>query len=369
MKVLILSEYLHPQTSGITVRIEYYVKYLRKFGHHVTVYGPTDCPTADKKLYSIPFYFINKDMRLCLPSFQLYKDIIFQKYDIVHIVGPNILLCTILLFLLCKLMGITVCASFHTNSLAFFKEYCPNRVLFKLTEWWGIYCQYYPPIWLKIPILHPENFTDLKVCCNNFDQGHILSTGIDTDLFKYSPNFIKNKLVYIGRIAPEKNLFRLIDLFKLVEDEFTLDIVGFGPTDNALKVYAKEKQVKNIQFIGRIDYQDLYKYYQSAQAFVCTSLNESYGFTLLESMSCGTPVIYPKCDVFQKLYKPYFPQLEYDVNNDKQFLDALKYIQESDVHLRESCRTYACRYSWETSTKDLLSIYEKLLTNHSKKQP
>ena len=76
MKILILSEYLHPQTSGITIRIEYYIKYLRKFGHEVIVYGPQNSPTANKILFSIPFYYFNKEIRICFPSFQLYKDIL-----------------------------------------------------------------------------------------------------------------------------------------------------------------------------------------------------------------------------------------------------------------------------------------------------
>ncbi|CAF4174355.1 unnamed protein product [Rotaria sp. Silwood2] len=368
MKILIISEYLHPQTSGITIRIEYYIKYLKKSGHHVTVYGPKRCPTANRKLTSIPLYFFNPDIHQCLPSFQLYKDILFEEYDLVHIVGPNFFLGTIILYLFCKLLGIIVCTSYHTNLLDFVKEYCKNHLLYKLMSSFAIYFHYYPTIWLNIPILHPENFMDLKIGCNDFNQGNVLSTGIDTDLFQYSENFIKNKLIYIGRVAPEKNLFRLIDLFTLVQDEYTLDIVGFGPTENALKKYVKEKQIKNIQFIGRIDYKDLYKYYQSAMAFICTSLNESYGFTLLESISCGTPIIYPKCSVFEKLYKPYFPQLEYDLDNDNEFINALKYIQQSDKHLRQLCRTHACQYSWKKSTEDLVSIYQNLIVNDKKKE-
>ena len=364
MKILIVSEYLHPQTSGITVRIEYYIRYLRQSNHHVNVYGPYKCPTANRKLLSIPFYFINSDIRLCFPSFELYSDIIFGKYDMVHIVGPNILLCAILLYLLCKLFGVNVCTSYHTNCLDFLKAYIKNPVGRKLAEWWGIYYHYYPTIWLKIPILHPENFIDLKVCCNNYNRGHILSTGVDTDLFQYSAKFMKNKLIYIGRIAPEKNLFRLLDLFTLVHDDYTLDIVGFGPSENALKKYVKEKQLKNIRFMGRVNYEILYQHYQGAQAFVCTNLNESYGFTLLESMSCGTPIIYPKCAVFDKLYKPHFPQLEYHLDNDQEFLNVLAYIRYSGEELRQSCRTYANQYSWKKSTEDLVSIYESIMTRY-----
>lgn len=198
MKILIISEYLHPQTSGIAVRIEYYIKYLRQAAHHVNVYGPYKSPTANRKLFSVPFYLINSDIRLCFPSFELYSDIIFGKYDMVHIVGPNIFLCTILLYLLCKLVGLNVCTSYHTNSLEFGKVYLKNPVCRRLGVWWCIYYHYYPTIWLNIPILHPENFTDLKVGCNNFNQGHVLSTGVDTELFQYSAKFTKNKLIYVG---------------------------------------------------------------------------------------------------------------------------------------------------------------------------
>ncbi|UJR24123.1 hypothetical protein I4U23_027090 [Adineta vaga] len=100
------------------------------------------------------------------------------------------------------------------------------------------------------------------------------------------------------------------------------------------------------------------------QAFLCTSLNESYGFTLLESLSCGTPIIYPKCHVFQKLYQKSFPQLEYDVNNNQEFLNVLTYVEEHSEQLRELSRKYALKYSWETSTKDLLEIYKKISRYH-----
>lgn len=150
----------------------------------------------------------------------------------------------------------------------------------------------------------------------------------------------------------------------MVHDEYTLDIVGFGPSENELKKYVNEKQIKNIRFIGRINYENLYQYYQGAEAFVCTSLNESYGFTLLESMSCGTPIIYPKCAAFDKIYKPYFPQLEYHLQNDQEFLNALTYIRRGGEELRRSCRTYTNQYSWKKSTDDIISIYKSIMTQH-----
>ena len=84
-------------------------------------------------------------------------------------------------------------------------------------------------------------------------------------------------------------------------------------------------------------------------------------------MSCGTPIIYPKCDVFDKLYKPYFPQLEYDINNDHEFVNVLNYVQQSGEQLRQLCRTHADQYSWEKSTKDLVSIYEKIMIHDERK--
>ncbi|CAF1175045.1 unnamed protein product [Adineta ricciae] len=360
MKILILSEYLHPQTSGITIRIEYYIKYLRKFGHEVIVYGPGNCPTANRILFSIPFYYINKDIRICFPSFQLYKDILFGKYQMIHIVGPNLFLLTIIIYLFCLLMKINICTSYHTNIYEFLQQYIENHSIFQLISNVGYYTNYYPTIRLKIPILHPENYTDLQILCPNYSKGYILSTGIDHQLFFFSKNFIRNKLISIGRIAPEKNLFRLIDLFSLIQSDYTLDIVGFGPIESQLKDYVQRKNIENIRFLGRIPYDQLYQFYQSAQAFLCTSLNESYGFTLLESLSCGTPIIYPKCRVFTKLYQKDFPQLEFDVNDDEEFLNALTYVQENTQILRELSRKYAEKYSWEKSTEDLLDIYKQI---------
>ncbi len=132
-------------------------------------------------------------------------------------------------------------------------------------------------------------------------------------------------------------------------------------------MYSLFEYTKNIYFIGKIDYNNLYQYYQVAQAFISTSLHESYGFTLLVSLSCGTPIIYLKCDVFDKLYKPYFPQLEYSIQNDQQFINVLNYIQHNGEQLRQDCRTYAKQYSWQKSTEDLISIYKRIIIQKQNK--
>jgi hypothetical protein len=53
MKILLVNDFLHPQTHGIAVRFEHYIKHIKEKNHSIKVYGPSNCPTADKHLLSI----------------------------------------------------------------------------------------------------------------------------------------------------------------------------------------------------------------------------------------------------------------------------------------------------------------------------
>jgi hypothetical protein len=64
MKILLINDFLKPQTHGISIRFEQYIKYFRKKNHIVRVYGPSNCPSSDFILPSIINYF-NTDNRIC----------------------------------------------------------------------------------------------------------------------------------------------------------------------------------------------------------------------------------------------------------------------------------------------------------------
>ena len=129
--------------------------------------------------------------------------------------------------------------------------------------------------------------------------------GIDTELFKPNSKFkIQNsklKILSVGRIAPVKNYDTLINAAKILKDEgvdFSVTMVGETALDNdihyleSLKFKVKSlKLEERFNFVGKVNHNDLPKYYQSHDIFVHLSKTGRLDKTILEAMACGMNVL------------------------------------------------------------------------------
>jgi glycosyltransferase involved in cell wall biosynthesis len=117
-----------------------------------------------------------------------------------------------------------------------------------------------------------------------------LTNFIDTNLFK--PLNIEKKdkyLLYIGRLSLEKNLFNLLLAVKELKG-FTLNIIGTGPDEKALRNKAKELKV-NVNFLGGFQNNKIPMIINKCQIYILPSFYECNPKSLLEAMSCGIPCI------------------------------------------------------------------------------
>ena len=123
----------------------------------------------------------------------------------------------------------------------------------------------------------------------------IIPNGVDVD--KYSPGespikdqFKAERLfVYLGRIAPEKNVESLLKAWRHCEmgNECQLLIVGDGPLKPSLQMnYGKEYGINWLGFIA--DEMTRINILRAADVFILPSLVEGLSLSLLEAMSCGT---------------------------------------------------------------------------------
>ena len=123
----------------------------------------------------------------------------------------------------------------------------------------------------------------------------IIPNGVDID--KYSPGFseIKNQyqakrlFVYLGRIAPEKNIESLLKAWKASDlgNDCKLLIVGDGLLKSTLQpAYGIEQGIHWLGFIA--DEDTRIQILRGADAFILPSLVEGLSLSLLEAMACGT---------------------------------------------------------------------------------
>lgn len=102
----------------------------------------------------------------------------------------------------------------------------------------------------------------------------------------------------IGRLSASKDLFTWLDTAKILadmRDDVRFMIVGDGPLANALKQYASTLGIlSRIVFTGwRQDARNIVSLFD---IYMCSSIHESFGNTLLEAAFCKKPVIAPSID-------------------------------------------------------------------------
>lgn len=101
----------------------------------------------------------------------------------------------------------------------------------------------------------------------------------------------KFTLLYVGRLIPEKGIRLTVATAKELGGDFQLQIIGSeGPELDFVKKAAEENT--NIEFLGKFSHSDLAPYYAAADVLVYPALyQEDMAYVLLDSLSCGTPVI------------------------------------------------------------------------------
>jgi len=128
---------------------------------------------------------------------------------------------------------------------------------------------------------------NIKVIYNGADIKTIKSTKISKK---------KYDLIFVGRLAYQKNLELLIKSVKLLKIEFPnikVCIIGDGEKKEKLVSMTNKLNLsENIEFIGKIKYRKkVFQYMKSSKIFVLPSIFEGFPLTVVEANACGLPVI------------------------------------------------------------------------------
>ena len=118
---------------------------------------------------------------------------------------------------------------------------------------------------------------------------NVIPNFVNCDLFKN--NSIDEKeydIIYIGRIAQEKNINNLLEAIK--KSNLRTLIIGNGPLKKDL-MNSFEKKGNQIKWIDKVPNDEIPKYMNKSKLFVLPSLYEGHSKVLIEAMSCAMTVI------------------------------------------------------------------------------
>lgn len=101
---------------------------------------------------------------------------------------------------------------------------------------------------------------------------------------------MSKKLVTICRIEEEqKNFSGMIEIMKLLPEEYSLDIYGDGAVEEVSRLKNKIANIDNIRYMGKTT--DVASVLINYSIFIMTSNYEGFGQSLIEARSQGLPII------------------------------------------------------------------------------
>ena len=170
-------------------------------------------------------------------------------------------------------------------------------------------------------------------------------------------------LMYVGRLAIEKNLDFLVRAFARIVAECPparLVFVGAGIAEDELRQMARELGLeKLVVFTGAVPHDEVPNYTAAADLFVFASLTDTQGLVLMEAMAAGTPVVAVEApgpvDVLSQGGGILVP------HNEDAFVNAVCGLLNNADRLRETgeeARRAMQGYAIPETTQRLLAVYE-----------
>ncbi len=169
-----------------------------------------------------------------------------------------------------------------------------------------------------------------------------------------------NKVLFVGRLTPQKNLSILIDALKV--SDISVDVLGHGELYSEIKDQIKKNNV-NVKFLKTIPNNKMAELYNHYAVYVMCSNYEGNPKTLLEAMSCGCAVVGTDVSGIREIIQHEKTGLL--VSKDSEMLrDAILRLISSDK-LRESLGDAASSYilkhnSFNSALENEFKSYKKL---------
>lgn len=228
-----------------------------------------------------------------------------------------------------------------------------------------------------------------------------LYNGVDVEAFSARAGLRRDngdkRLLFVGRVSPEKGVHLLIDAFARVHRACpgaVLDIVGppaqvafnflvgLDESEHVAKLasfYAPGKptyfeQVKartppeligKVNFLGRIPYPQIAARYRTADVFVNASYSEAFSLPAVEAMAHGLPVVAARVGGVKEIVLHDRTGVLFDVGDTGMLAEGIVRLL-SDGALRKSMgeagrRRIAQSFSWEHTVEQLETRYREML--------
>jgi phosphatidylinositol alpha-mannosyltransferase len=371
MKIALVSPYDFAYPGGVLNHITNLEQQLVRMGHDVKIIAPASKATSalGERFIPIgsprPVPVSGSVARITLSpwlSSRIKRVLAREKFEIIHLHEPLMpMLCTTVL----RLSNVPNVGTFHASGAKPWYDFGTPIGKLILKKW-------FRKLDYKIAVSRPA-----MEYVNRFfpDEYTIIPNGVDTGHFRpdVAPleEYLDGKLniVFIGRLEKRKGLDYLLKAYQQVKrtvPESRLIVVG--PGIRLRKKYQKRVArdgIADVVFIGFATYDDLPRYYKTADIICCPATGwESFGIVLIEAMAVGTAVVASNISGYASVLTHGAEGLLVPPKNAPQLAEALLSLAGDKSRRQQMGRKgvlTAQQYSWESVAKRVLACYQKVL--------
>ncbi len=372
MKIALVSPYDFAYPGGVCIHISCLEQQFTRMGHEVKVIAPASKAVSgfgDRFIpigrpRPVPTSGSIARLTLSLRLSSMIKEVLErEKFDIIHLHEPLMpMLCTSVL----RLSKTATVGTFHaTNGRPGYNLGRPFSKFF-LKRW-------FRKLDGKIAVSQPA----MEFAHRHFPGYYnIIPNGVDLEHF--SPDVApieefkdgKLNILFVGRMERRKGLNYLLDAFGRVKQEVPNSrLIAVGPGARLRRKYEKKvakKGLKDVVFVGFASYEDLPRYYKTADIFCAPATGaESFGIVLLEAMALGKPIVASKIEGYAGVISDGVDGQLVPPKDKKSLAQTLISLL-NDEPLRQEIgaqgRTKALKHGWDSIARTILDYYHRVLS-------
>jgi len=266
-----------------------------------------------------------------------------------------------------RINGIPIVSTYHTNFPQYLRYYHLDSLqgaVWKYLRWFHSFSTVnFCPSMETIEQLQNHGIGNLILCNNGIDCASFSPEVCSEKLRNLFAPEGEVLLLYVGRVAPEKDLdvlIRAIGLLNNTKVAYKLLVVGDGPSRKSLQ----EQDLKNIIFTGYKVGRELQEIYASSDIFVFPSRTETFGNVILEAMASGLPVIAAYMGGVKESLRDMSNGLAFTPGDEKAMADCIfKLLLDGQLrkNLAENARSFALARTWDTIFRRFFDSCNKII--------
>lgn len=189
----------------------------------------------------------------------------------------------------------------------------------------------------------------------------------DRDASRRALNLEGPVVLSVGNLIELKGHNLVIDAIAR-QDNVSLVIIGNGPEERQLRAQAARVGVESrVRFVSEITQSQLVDYYNAADVLVLASSNEGMPNVVLESMSCGTPVIATRVGGAAEILSHSKTGRLLDSREGTAIADAIADILAASPD-RAAVRGEIDDFDWTTTARGIRELFSHLVSEFDSRQ-